>query len=1268
MPPKKDIKDGEERESRDTTSYISFADVEKSMTSFSGDDSYPISTWFEEFEDTALLMSWTEVEKLIYAKRLLSGTAKLFLRSLGGVKDYKKLKQELEDEFGSKLNSAAIHKKLSSRKMKKDETYQQYFLHMKECALHGNIEDAALMEYVIDGIQDSESNKSILYGASNLKEFRKKLDIYKSIKEKTQTRPSVSTPFAKNNKIKRCFNCGDLDHQAPTCTKGIKCFRCNEFGHKGTQCNNKGKKTLNIQKTDSKIKTAKEDKELETPYKKIKINDVEITALIDTGSDVNLIKLSEVEKFMTEKVIYDKEKSIHLTGIAGKELNTKGLLKVKVLIDDYYADLEFHVVQDYAIPVSVILGNPILKDFEINFTRDGIFLEKISYLTLLAEEKNTICDEHYPENKEIADKVTKLIKEYKTNAKKKESNVEMKIILTEEDPIYQSPRRLSPLEMKVVDEQIKEWLDQKIIRPSKSDFASPVVLAKKKDGTYRLCIDYRKLNKRIVKDRFPLPLIEDQIDRLKGAKVFTTLDLKNGFMHVNVHEESRKFTAFVTPQGQYEFMKMPFGLCTAPSVFQRYVNHVFQDLISDGTVLAYLDDLILPSESEEEGLEKLVKVFQRAEEYGLLFNWKKCHFMKREIEYLGYIIRNNELRPSKEKISAVSRFKTPHNIKSLQSFLGLSGYFRKFIKNYSIIAKPLTNLLKKNVEFNFEEECEMAFNELKRILCSSPVLRIYDPDLTTELHTDASAEGYGAVLLQKSPTDNQMHPVYYMSKKTTPAERKYHSYYLEILAIVEAVKKFRVYLLGIRFKIVTDCSALTKTLQKKDLPPRVARWALLLEEYNYEIEHRSGSRLKHADALSRNPVCLILTEAAARLKRAQDDDPHISLLKKMLEREPYQDYIMERGILCKEKDGTRLIVVPKKMQNEIIRKKHDYGHFGVRKTEELVSREYYVENLKEKIRKVIDNCVECILTEQKKGKKEGFLHPLDKGDVPLSTYHIDHLGPLTSTNKNYKYIFTVVDGFTKFTWIYPTKSLSTDETLDKLRVQQQTFGSPQRIISDRNAAFTSKDFQDYCEQEGITHYTITTGQPRGNGQVERIHQIIISVISKLSADDPTKWYKQVSKVQRCLNSTWQRSIGMTPFELLFGTKMKDENEKIMKLIEEEEVKNYNKQRNELRLKAKESIQKMQEENVKNYNRRRKKATEYKVDDLVAIKRTQFTQGSKLYPKYLGPYAVTAKKHHERYAVRKVGECEGPINTTTSADLMKPWVDEDVDEYSSESDE
>lgn len=1267
MPPKKDIKEAEDRESRNDPPYIPFRDLEESLTTFSGDDTYPILLWFDELEDTAQLMNWTETEKLIYAKRLLRGTAKLFLRSLGGVKDWAKLKNELEEEFGPKLNSAAIHKNLSSRKMKSDETYQQYFLHMKECALHGNIEDDALIEYVIDGIRDSESNKSMLYGASNLKDFRKKLKDYSDMRKKISNRPTTSntTPqrpqIRRNYNGKRCFNCGDLDHQAPACKKGIKCFRCNEFGHKGPECTNKPKNTLNIQNntsikmncTEGKVNVTEDIREARAPYKKIKINDVEVTALIDTGSDVNLIKISEVENILRDKSSYTSDFTINLTGIAGKELRTEGVLNAILTIDDYYADIKFHVVKDDAIPVKVILGNPILKDFEVNFTTDGIFLEKILQLTISAEE--SVTDLKDCENKEIENKLTKFIEEYKPNEPKKETNIEMKIVLTDEDPIHQSPRRLSPLEMKVVDEQIKEWLDQNIIRPSKSDYSSPIVLAKKKNGTYRLCIDYRRLNKKIIRDRFPLPLIEDQIDRLKGAKVFTTLDLKNGFLHVNVHRDSIKYTAFVTPRGQYEFIKMPFGLCTAPSVFQRYVNYIFQDLISDGTVLAYLDDLAIPSKTQDEGLDKLLTVFKRAEEYGLMFNWSKCLFMRREIEYLGYIIQDNEVRPSKEKIAAVSKFKTPNNLKSLQSFLGLSGYFRKFIKNYSIIARPLTDLLKKNAEFYFSDECEKAFNELKNILCSSPVLRIYDPDLVTELHTDASVEGYGAVLLQKSPKDNQMHPIYYMSKKTTSIERNYHSYYLEILAIAEAVKKFRVYLLGIRFKIITDCSALTKTLQKKDLPPRVARWALLLEEYNYDIEHRPGTRLKHADALSRNPICMILTETAARLKKAQDDDPHTNLLKKMLEKGPYQDYLIERGILCKEKDGTRLIVVPKKMQYEIIRKKHDHGHFGIIKTEELVNREYYIENLKEKIRKIIDNCVECILISHKKGKKEGYLHPLDKGDVPLATYHIDHLGPLTSTHKNYKHILTVVDGFTKFTWIYPTKTLSTEETLDKLRIQQQTFGSPQKIISDRNAAFTSTNFQDYCKEEGITHYTITTGQPRGNGQVERIHQVIISVLSKLSADDPTKWYRRISGVQRCLNSTYQRSIGMTPFELLFGTKMKDKNEDIMKLIEEEEIQNYSAKRNELRTKAKEAIKKIQEENVKSYNIKRKKAINYEVGDLVAIKRTQFTQGSKLYPKFLGPYEVVAKKHHDRYAVRKVGDGEGPINTTSSADLMKPWV-------------
>lgn len=1256
MPPKKDKEDEDMSRSGPK---ISFNDLEKSMMTFTGDDTYPISTWIQEFEDTATIMEWSKIEKLIYGKRLLDGTAKLFLRSLGSVTDWETLKKNLKEEFGPKLNSAIIHKQLASRKMKNDETFQQYFLHMKELALHASVEDEAVMEYVIDGIRDSETNKAILYGARDMKEFRAKLESYSQLRKRIDSKTTVrhNNPTTSNSSntgrkpvMNRCYNCGDTNHMAPACTKGIKCFRCNKYGHKGTECPTNPKKSLNIH-------TQKEERKI--PYKKIKINGVDMKALIDTGSDVNLIKTSLLTEF-EEKPKYENNSKIFLTGIGEKEINTEGSFAAKLQMDDCFIDTVFHVVKDECIPVNLILGNPILHDLSINFTSDGITVEKRTHLTLLTEERNPGDDIDIGETI-FSENIKKMVKEYQPTVAKKKSNVELRIVLTDENPIYQSPRRLSPLEKNIVDQQIEEWTHQKIIQPSTSDFASPIVLAKKKNGQYRLCIDYRRVNKKIIKERYPLPLIEDQIDQLKEAKLFTSLDLKNGFLHVDVHRDSQKYTSFVTPRGQYEFLKMPFGLCTAPSVFQRFINNIFQDFISKGIILAYLDDLILPMKDESEGLTKLKEVLQRADEFGLEFNWKKCHFMKKKIEYLGYIIEERKIQPSEEKIVAVSKFKIPKDVKALQSFLGLTGYFRKFVKNYALIARPLTDLLKKNSEFCFDERCEEAFKTLKNVLCSSPVLCIYNSNYETELHTDASARGFGAVLLQRDPEDNQMHPTYFMSKKTSSTEEKYHSYYLEILAIAEAVKKFRVYLLGIHFKIVTDCAALTMTLQKKDLPPRVARWALLLEEYDYEIEHRPGLRMKHADALSRNPICLLLTETSARIKRAQDQDAQISIIKRILEREPHEDYVLENGILIKNKDGRKLIVVPKKMQYEIIRKNHEKGHFCITKTEELINREYFIENLKRKIKKVLDNCVECILVSHKRGKKEGYLHPLDKGETPLTTYHIDHLGPLTSTNKNYKYLLTVVDGFTKFTWIYPVKTVTTEETLSKLIIQQQTFGTPQRIISDRNAAFTSNEFQNYCKEENIAHYTITTGQPRGNGQVERINQIIIDVLSKLSITDPTKWYRHVAAVQCAINGSFQRSIGMTPFELLIGVPMRNKNDEIWKLIEEEKIAYYNESRSEIRAKAKESIQRIQSENRKSYNKKRKEANQYNTGDLVAIKKTQFTQGSKLYPKFLGPYQIVQKKRNDRYAVKKVGHGEGPINTTSSADLMKPWTS-----YNSES--
>ncbi|GFX72448.1 transposon Tf2-9 polyprotein [Trichonephila clavipes] len=497
-----------------------------------------------------------------------------------------------------------------------------------------------------------------------------------------------------------------------------------------------------------------------------------------------------------------------------------------------------------------------------------------------------------------------------------------------------------------------------------------ILFVKKKDGTTRLCVDYRRLNRKLVKDRFPLPLIKDVLDKLQEAKVYTTLDLKNGFFHVDVNEDSKHPTFFVVPDGQFEFNKVPFGLSTSPSVFQRYVYSIFRELMRKGVVIIYMDDLIIPAKDEKEGLEKLREVLEVASKYGLERKFKKCQFLRRKVEFWGHVVENGTIRPSIAKTIAVKKFPVPTT-----------------------------------------------------------------QGKTTELHTDASQQGYGAVLLQEAE-DGKLHPVQYMSQKTTPAEEKYSSHELEVLAVVKALKKFRTYLLGIHFKIITDCSAVQKTMDKKDLVNRIARWALLLEEYDYEIVHNSGQRMQHVDALSRYPVTMITSDTLpARLQRDQQEDENIQNLKSLIGTNNATDFFTRNEILYKYVDGRELIAVPRDMQTELIKLDHEKGHFSSAKIEKIVKREFFIPNLSKQVQNVIINYVSCILANKKSGKKEGFLNPIPKEDVPLSTYHVEFIGPLPSTNKRYQHILTIIYAFTKFTWLYPVKSTTLEDALDKLKLQ-----------------------------------------------------------------------------------------------------------------------------------------------------------------------------------------------------------------------------------------
>ncbi|MCO6516465.1 MAG: hypothetical protein J6586_08215 [Snodgrassella sp.] len=303
--------------------------------------------------------------------------------------------------------------------------------------------------------------------------------------------------------------------------------------------------------------------------------------------------------------------------------------------------------------------------------------------------------------------------------------------------------------------------------------------------------------------------------------------------------------------------------------------------------------------------------------------------------------------------------------------LGLAGYFRKFVPRYSVIARPLTDLLRKNVPFRFESREREAFGSLKTALSEKPLLKLYRVGAETQLHTDACSGGYGAILLQRDSEDNVFHPVYYSSGKTSPAEEKYTSYELEVLAIVKALKKFRVYLLGIPFKIVTDCRAFALTMRKKDLCVRVARWAILLEEFDYKVEHRPGTSMMHVDALSRNPLpeVMLIDEdergIVVRLREAQLREDDLRQIRDDIKQYEADGYVLRNELLYREVEDTPLLVVPKSMQTQVVRRAHERGHFGVTKTEALVKRDYWFRGMREKVERVVRSCIDCILAERK---------------------------------------------------------------------------------------------------------------------------------------------------------------------------------------------------------------------------------------------------------------------------------------------------------------
>lgn len=892
-------------------------------------------------------------------------------------------------------------------------------------------------------------------------------------------------------------------------------------------------------------------------------------------------------------------------------------------------------------------------------------------------------------------KILNLIYKYKDCFAEKMSElgetnaIEMNIKIKDSNKIInQKPNRVPYHLREKLENIVFELLENNIIEHSTSSYASRAHLVPKKDGEFRMVVDYRELNKITVREVFPMANIEENINQLRDNKLFIVLDMMNGYHQVPINESSRHLTGFVTPSGHYQYKRMPFGLTNAPAVFMRLVDLIIRNT-KNKNIIAYMDDIVLFGKDFNELFNLFESFLITCLEMKITFKLKKCEFFVHNITYLGHIITDKGIYPGEVKIQAIVNYRRPVNVREVKQFLGLTGYFRKFVENYAVIAYPLNQLLRNNVEFIWGTNEETAFQNLKKKLSEKPVLVIYNPDQDHELHTDACQTGLAGVLIQVCSLGFKR-PVAYFSRQTSSLEQKYHSYELETLAVVESMERFRFYLLGKHFKVITDCNSLKDTANKQNIIPRIARWWLRIQEFDFECIHRPGTQMTHADALSRNPyenagdvdvagcdMLIIGMNETDWIATIQRQDNSIKEIIERLESEKNdntrknleKEYVLKNNRLFKKtKDGIRF-VVPCGLRWRVIKSSHDdVGHSGFERTLARVKKMYWFPKMRKVISKYIDSCIQCLYNRRSKDETNFNIYPIEKCAIPFYTIHIDHVGPFPKSRKGNQYILGIIDSFSKFIILRPVRNTTSKAVIQTLLDISQFVGIPSQIISDRGSSFTSRIFKSFCEENGIKHILTAVRTPRANGQIERYFRTVnVALSSMTNNEDGSDWDQHVLAIQWGINSVKHKITQETPQRLLFTFTPRNYlgNQLSIDLHEDIEDDEDDIPLNELKRIVKERIDNEGNKVAENFNKKHRLPKQYAEGDLVLIKSEHPSTGQsrKLLARFKGPYVIKKILGNDRYLITDTTTSQvnqRKFESVQAADKIKPWCS--LDEF------
>lgn len=724
-------------------------------------------------------------------------------------------------------------------------------------------------------------------------------------------------------------------------------------------------------------------------------------------------------------------------------------------------------------------------------------------------------------------------------------------------PVSRPPFKMSPLELDELRKQLDELLSLGLIRPSSSPWGAPVLFVRKKDGKLRMCIDYRAVNALTRRINTPLPRIDECLERLGGAKYFSSLDLKSGYHQVRIREDDVAKTAFNTRYGSYEFLVLPFGLTNSPPTFQRMMNDVLKDYI-DKFALVYLDDILIFSKSIEEHSKHLHLVMEKLRSNKLFVNNTKCSFFKKEVEFLGYCISAAGILPSQDKIRAIRDWPQPTNVQEVRQFIGLCSHYRRFVPGFSSLASPLTDLTKgtgaKKRAISWTNDCGVAFSKLKRLMTSAPVL--VHPDLTKPfvVETDASDVGTGAVLLQHDEND-RLHPVAYESKKLSPSERSYPIQERELLAVLLALRSWRCFLEGSAFVVYTDHNPLQYLRSQVKPTPRLVRWLAEIELYNPTIKYKPGKDNGVPDALSRvvvpssQELNLEPRYLYASTTIAEDDWPlyyNIDIpdnlpatMKDLLAKERDKFFVKNNQVWRKIKLGKQTSAAqfcPRSRRADLVARFHEgFGHIGKTTVFDLLRKRWWWSTMPLDIANWLASCPQCQLASG--AHKNRHSAPMVPSDVPapFSRWHLDFVGELPLTKKGNRWLLTAVD-FTTNWPIARAVPAATAETVADFIYEEivMRFGCPAEIVTDRGANFMSKLVQLYCQRVRINHKMTSAFHPRTNGKCERFNGIIKTMLRKYVHGAIHMWDDFVDAALFACRVRKHRSAGVSPFFLVYG--------------------------------------------------------------------------------------------------------------------------------------